>query len=497
MATSDNYWFPEYPTKHKTPAGEIQIKYWFTSSTTHNYTMGDILEIGPLNIQLGEISPSDKTFRFSDCTFVFANTNNIFETSSSIFGALKATGSFVDLYLDGVVFWRGSVDAELISKEDYYLDTDGTLKYKKVRVKVSDALNHFWKNPDLTLARASYSSSILANTLLDNITSHIGFGPLNTTFDATAESKITEANLAEYTLDDDYRYWLLPTSYSIANYLKDAMLGYGIYMYNLGDNDFWVFSRYGGTTLTVNNNDIISVNLIQNANAIETVSCSTVVEYDTSKIVIDVLQSTCSYEYNTGLNAATSQKYYSLNENNVLAHTYVRVEGSHTSSRYARICDSAAKDYLADGGENFLLENVEPGMILYFNITGSGLRRASINKVSQTRIDFDPVFDCAVPSSSVKAYYIARWPLGDDGFYRDICMKGCSIIKGSTQGDGLADIYYEVLNNRSILQLELYGIDTYKDLYKRFVFNGDNYRVIKASFDFMSNSVICNLMRVT
>ena len=109
MATKA-FWFPSQTGSYSVKAGNVRLKIWYDNATDVNIdTNARIKKIGALKIPL-EIKPSSNDYRFGSMAIDFENTANVFETQL-IIQESKRDETYLDVYIEGTLFWRGILDS--------------------------------------------------------------------------------------------------------------------------------------------------------------------------------------------------------------------------------------------------------------------------------------------------------------------------------------------------------------------------------------------------
>lgn len=459
------FWFPSQSGTYDLPSGKtLQIKIWYSNASTVNVdTNAYIVDLGALDIPF-EVQDSQQ-FRLAAWKVTFENTNNIFETQAIVTDS-KRKETYMSFIVDGSEIWRGMVVHENYKKENFYNDGSG-LVYKQATIEAYDVLYYFWLNDD-TLSDASYSDEMVFGTLIDNIFSLVGFSAANVVIDSNIT--VDEPRGVSYDLDDlaiaDFGSNMLVRTFLMHLFLDLAALIYNI------DGKMYLTSRVAGSTQAISDDDMIFYDEFSNDSR---------PEYIEIKATIDWLL-TGEVEENEHLKSYGTQgqnsRDYLIDGNNFLERIYYPIT---TGSTYFGGCavttpSDGDTNYLDDIANDFYGEEIETGMILEYN--------CNLGTPSNLSPIVDVEYNAIIPVNKVyivdhvlvdytKDYRIYRkvnragW--GDNRNYKIelLCTRAISV-------------YQEFFHSSPLVRkMQLYGVDTYKFPYKRYSYDGNNYRARK------------------
>lgn len=495
MAADRIFWFPSQTGSIPSQAGDIRIKIWYNDAglgSPSNTNMSDcgIIKIGAIDFPFN-ITPSgtvaDAEYRHASCEIVLENarydaTNNYFE-QYSVLNSTYALETFVAIYKDGSEYWRGVIDFPQTKRFDYYLD-GSTVKYRKVKLKLLDALYYLWSH-DVDLSDVSYSDDIVIKTLIGNICSEVGYG--STDYDLDANLKITEYSGTEHQIWD-MKIRGQTAGDQVSDWLKEFAVATGTYFFSLNGKINFVFLGNTGTAVALSTDDIKEkMERAENANTIEYVFYEADMNYGSAFMPAVYSGYAEAIEKTSGTESQDTTRNFSHDAVAILGFVF---EGG-TQGNYGSPPDTADSSTptsltLASGG--FQTAGVESGDLVSIEYS-SGVytdhanynRNSIVEDVpSETQVHFHSVVGS--PSNNIfliTNYYNNR---------RRKTQKFAELI-----GQGYIDYF---LTSPDILKVPLAGLSTYDDWSNKYTLGGNSYKIKAAKIDLMQDDILLELMRI-
>ncbi len=478
------FWFPSQSGSYNLPTGKtLQIKIYYSNASTVNVDTDTLLEdLDRLEFPF-EIA-ADKNFRLARWKFSFLNIDDVFENEDIILNS-KRNETFMDVLVDGLLFWRGLVLHNLYHKTDWYDSGGGTLKYRVAKIEAVDPIKYFWLN-DADLSDYSYSEGMNLSTLLDNIFADIGFSAANVILDPNIgfdENAGTSYDIEDFLLYD------MDSSMQVSTFLSHVINDLGAFIFNL-DGKLYVTSRIGGSTVNINSDDIQELDKAQNVDYVDYIEVKATKDWS-------YLSDIGSHEHShTAGSSANNSKNYSVDGTGFLDNIWIEPGGSN----YFGSCGTTTPtdgdtDQLEDTSENFYSENIETGMIVEYNCAGGS--PASFSPIT------DVLYDAILVLNIV--YFITNTTVDtgkDYRIFREYTLAAATALSGVFKIEILCatakDVYNEFFRTSpELLRVKLRDIDTYKDIRKKFVFDSTNHRVRKCSFDLLTDSFLAEMVEVS
>ena len=477
MATKA-FWFPSQTGSYSVKAGDVRLKIWYDyASDVNTDTNARIKKIGALKIPL-EVTPSSNQFRFGSISIDFENTANIFETQSIVVES-KRKETYLDIYIDGSLYWRGVIDFANISRKEYY-DDSGSLKYESIVIPWFDALYSLKLN-DKTLSDASYSDEMSLETLIKNIAALIGFGSAAVNIDANI--KISEACGNDYDISDFYITGQSNSDLAV-DFLKKCILYLGCFIYILGGK-FNVISRIGGSTQSVTVSEVRSVIKKSNPDYITYVKTSTVFITADKNLATSLDYASVTETIENGAEDVNESRNVVLADDDFLE--YIFTDASGYGADYYPIPDEVVDDgdltTLKDYDETFLTANIETGDIVRAS-AGNDANSIINAVVNEYRLEFyTAAFDC-----TGMYYYIAIGNNATDNFRYKFTLLTQKVA-------AVLNEFYRT--SPDIYNVRFCGLSIYGDISKRFIFYGNNHRARNAVIDILTDKISMELVEVT
>ncbi|MFA5125346.1 MAG: hypothetical protein WC473_06040 [Patescibacteria group bacterium] len=467
-------YFPSSTGYYETASGQLMIKIWNPGIPTNLNINAIITNIEPINIPL-EIDPGENQFRYANTKITFKYHESIELLLNNIESINAENKTFVDINLNGSLYWRGLVEWSNIRKSDYYIEpVTGNLKYKYITLDVNDAIMYLAK-ANKTLLDASYTDNVLLVQLLKNILSEAYISSSDVIIDSDNIIKIDEECGTSYGIDDLYIKGLNEDTLC-TTFLKQFMIEFGCFIYII-KGKVYIVARSGGATLAIANSDILSYDKIENENTIQYINLyfNLIPADGWPASGGDPIQKTFGTKNNLNANCN-----YEI-ECNLLKKCFIPGDGSiyPDPPYYPTEVDV---NYIIDDIATFLTNLVETGDTL----TIDDLVYSFIMKgITETYIPFYSI-DL---SEMVGAYYYIRRGHNSSLFPR---------FKGELLVEKIASIYNDYfLNKADPGAITLHDISKYDNLSKRLVLFEKNYRAKNAKVDIVNNKIDMDLIKVS
>ncbi|MDD5231527.1 MAG: hypothetical protein PHC43_09380 [Candidatus Marinimicrobia bacterium] len=477
MADTNIYYFPGNALHYDAKVGEIFFRIWYTFDWDNAIEIDtDCLNLESLNIPL-EADPGAKTFRYANMKVTFAYSALIENMLADIIAQGKREATFIDMYIDGDIYWRGMMIWENTKKNDYYINSSSNVLYKSITFDFNDAFYYLSKN-NKTLSNASYSDGIVISTLLENIIGLMGFSASDLMLDANLS--ITEECGTSYDLSD-LKITGLDSDMLLTEFLKDFMVELGAFIYIL-KGKVYVVRRSGGTTLPVSNSAImdlqkLGLNLVGYVNLYINFT-------DADFWFIDGFSLSKTSGIKNELNNTLNYEH----ECTLLKKCYIAGTGAfyQPGDGYPSGGDD---NELIDSEAEYLVNNIETGDILYYNHYGLNWRYALVLKgITEIKIPFKYSDDLQDSVQTSMEYKI------ENGYLTTPYPRFKSELLAYMAADAYTDFF---LTSPDVFNVILKGISTYDDISKRYVFNSLNHRARNAIINFIENTIYMEWMRVS
>jgi len=475
MSDTNIYYFPGNALHYDAKAGEIFFRIWYTFDWDNAISIDtDCLNLESLNIPL-EVDPGAKTFRYANMKVTFAYSALIESMLADIIAQGKQESTFIDMYIDGDIYWRGMLIWENIAKYDYYIDESSNLSYKSITLDFNDAFYYLSKN-NKTLSDASYSDGITIQALLENIIALFEFESSDLSIDSNL--CINEECGTSYDLSD-LKITGLDSDMLLTEFLNDFMVELGAFIYIL-KGKVYVVRRSGGTTLPVSNSAImdlqkLGLNLVGYVNFyIDLISTDGWAAYGGNAI-----------EKYSGIKNQVNAELNYERECTLLKKCFIAGDGDlyplpvHTPT-------GGDTDDITDAAAAFLTNLIETGDVLYYNNSVPAKAQSFIMKgITETNLKY---YDIGVTVDIGESYWIKN------GHFSTPYPR----YKGELLLYMAADAYIDFfLTSPDVFNVILKGISTYDDISKRYVFNSLNHRARNAIINFIENTIYMEWMRVS
>lgn len=472
--TTYAYWFPAPTSTYKAKVGDINFMIWYTRDyNSAVYINTDCLDIESLNIPL-EVDPSNQSFRYSNMKIKFKYNFVIEAMLADIISQGKQNTTYIDMLINGSLYWRGLLVWENIAKNDYYIDTNGNLLYKSITFDFNDAFYYLSKN-NKTLSDASYSDGMTIKALLQNIIALIGFDdPDYLILDSNL--KINEECGTSYNLGH-IKIKGLNANTLITEFLHNFMVEFAVFIYILKGN-VYVVKRNGGSILVVNNSDVMDLQK------------SVINQIGYVNVYFNLIASDGwpAYGHNPIKKESGTKNLSNTNYNYEIECNYLKkCFTTHNLYRYPGMSQTptgGGTDYISDTEADFLAASVETGDILNYNSPDlSNIHSFIMKGITKTNLKF---YDIGVPVETDLEYYIRTYTAPLPRFKGELLLYMA------------ADTYIDFfLTSPDVFNIILKGISNYDDLSKRYVFNSLNHRARNAIINFIEDTVYMEWMRVS
>ena len=491
----ENFWFPSKTGGYTTAAGSVRINIHYDKNAANETNIGcELLKLSALDMPF-EINPSANTFRFPAITFTFYNqeydsSNNFFE-QYSILNETYKNELFVDVYIDGAIIWQGIVDFAKIKKSDYYID-GSDLKYRKISIKCYDRLAYFWFNPVLDLDDASYADDTLLKTIIQNILAEINISSGNIIFDSNIS--IDEPHGSSYNIDD-FKIRYFSGSELLKDFLKDFMLAFAIWIYSW-NGKYYIVHRNGGSTTTVDADDVMTVRKIENANPIEYIKVEDTFNWGirATSLTLAICDS-LTEDKDYGDSDVVSAKQFVIDVSNFLDRVYIEYPGA--AGIYpvglgpaTDASPSTLEDDAQGNPPDYISEDIETGHVLVFEeVTTYTSIRVSITDISTFEVTFTDIEKTPGVGGDYE-YTIIRNPGAtgqEDEIYKIYLLL---LLTAAVYNDFF-------LTSPDIIQTRLRDISTHINLHNKFSLLSQNYRIKGAKIYFDKDELQFDLVKVT
>jgi len=478
-----NYHFPASGSTYTLPDGRtlyIKIYYDTGGGATNTDTGALIKRISNLKIPL-EVASSAQKFRHASMDIEFWNTGGVFE-DEDILNTTYPYDTFIDIQINGSLFWRGVIDFTKTKKSKFRYDSAGDLIYDAVKVKCVDALFYFWTH-DTDLSDVSYTDdSTLLDTLFENIAAEIGFASGDVSLDANMV--ISEEIGTTYTWEDLKMNGYVDTTL-VRTFLKEAMLGFCVFIFNF-NGKFYVILRKLGTTQAIAQADILSIKIKENFNPIDYVKFELVRDWSDIGPIPGGREVTYSQEYGT-TPEDDNKKFEHIEADGDLLSTVFATKTLTADPNSVTLSAATGKIYL-ETSTDLIAATVESG------------DRLSYNEVADIQYSIvKDIADLGGGTNSLDCEAIAT----DDIV---VAAETFSVLQGPGNRRYKIWMLFELLKDtydqyfrtsNDVLWLKLKDIATHSDPSKRFVWNSLNHKISSITCDIVKNEVQFDLHQVT
>lgn len=468
------YYFPSSTGSYTTASGSIRIKFWYTAAAASTDVAASISKIAPLQIPL-EVSPG--SFRYSHTKIKFQYNAGIETMLSNIETNSKQNMTFVDILIDGALYWRGLLDWESITRTDYYI-SGGSFSYHYIAMKIDDAMTYFWKN-NKTLSNASYSDGIIIQTLIQNIFVLLGYSSLDVVCDSNI--MITENCGNTYDLSD-----LHITNQGSATlihiWLIDIMMNFGLFIYNL-KGKIYIISRIGGTTLSISNSAIYNLQKNKNINLLDYIKLDLTFIANTKNLLCDY--NTVVLQETQGNSSFKTQRNLEIDVSNILGYIYTDASGygAYLYPIPPETVDDGDENSLIDDSQNFITAQIETGDVIRAE-TAPNEVNSLIYDIATIHLNFH------ITGTDVAAGMIYQIEIGGND-----SRKRWKYYLLHKKLIAVLNEYYR--SSIYLFKIQLKDISAYDDLSRRLILDGANHRARNANIDFLTDKISMELVKVT
>lgn len=396
--------------QYDTKFGTVQVKFKYEHNVSLTQSISALItDIKPIDIPL-ETSAANQEMRYASTKIIFRKDDSIGTVLDNIKIDEKENETFVEVYVDGSIYWKGLLDFQNVEKKKYYVDDTSNLDYIELTLPVLDAMAYFDRN-SVTLSDLGYSTenSEPLKTLIETIFTEIGFGSPS----IDTNLSIEEANGTTYDLSNtDLHYYIEDAGILVMTFLKRFMFDLGYFIYNLNDN-YHLISRTGGVTNGVSNSDINDIKKVSNDNIIHYVRIGA--EYKLKNVNYHD-PSTFFEEEKRGNPSGNDENNFIYSASNVLGNIFTSESagmligtGVYIPTSYVT-GDTRGPIHIEDTSQDYITTGVETGDLIFFEDSTAplGYRRSIVTKVEATKIYFH---DLNIDTSLLD-YAISR---GDEG----------------------------------------------------------------------------------
>ncbi len=479
-----NYWFPnESGDPYDLPSGDTMkfcIYYDDGGGASDTDTDAMLHKLKPLDMPF-EITPSSAAMRFASMGMVFHNTDDVFE-DEDILNETYKDDTYIDVYLNGSIIWRGMIDFKKIKKTKWYLDDAGDLIYPYVEIKAIDVLSYFWTHSG-TLSGAGASTQDELDTVMEAVFAVIDYSPSDIVLDTNFE--IDEDCGTSYTWDT--LYLLFSGGQQISVFLKDIIIKLGVFIYNW-NGKMYVVLRNGGTEQTITNANLLEgMKVKENLNPIEfTKVAADLSTIDEFSFPGNITAGPISYEEESGTESDDSNKNIDIDATGILDEIFSIATGTANSGNLITAVppDTGGTTSLTDVSETFLTDLYESGDIFEYR-DGTWLSTLLESVPAETQITW---YDVSRAIGDNEDYALYR---GYDGTrrWRYKIMKMVELVESV-----YADYF---LTSPDILFVKLSDITTFLNLHYRFTILSTNHRIKSAKIYFDVDELSMDLVQVT
>lgn len=469
------YYLPGGSSYYAAKSGNIMFKIWYDEDWVDEVAINtDCLNIESLNIPL-EVDTAGKSFRYANMKVTFAYSSLIESMLSDIVSNVAKNKTFIDMYIDGSLYWRGLMIWENTSKNDYYIDSSGNVLYKSITFDFNDAFYYLSKN-NKTLSNASYSDGIIISSMLENIIAIMGFSSGDLVLDSNLS--ITEECGTSYDLGD-LKITGLDSDTLLTEFLNDFMVEFACFIYIL-KGKVYVVKRTGGTTLAVSDSSIMALNQ----------SGLNQVGYVNLYISLIATDGWPAYGgadivKNSGIkNQANTELNYER-ECTLLKKCFIAGDGD-LYPLPVHAPTGGDTDDITDTAAAFLTNLIETGDVLYYNDPVPAKAQSFIMKgISETNLKY---YDIGVTVDTGENYWIKN------GHFSTPYPRYKGELLLYMVGSAYIDFF---LTSSDIFNITLSDISTHDDISNRFVFNSLNHRARNAIINFIDDTINMEWMRVS
>jgi len=471
-----NFWFPSQTTGYDTLGGSIRfnIKYDTGAGAANTNVAALLLKMSALDMQF-EVSPSNESFRHPSITLTFANlpydtTNNLFE-QYSILNETYEFELFVDLYIDGIIFWKGIIDFDKIKRSDYYLD-GSTLKYRNIKIKIYDRLAYFWFNPTLDLADLSFANYDSLTDTIEAIFALIDVASGELEYDSNLGA-FTEPSGTSYDYTD-LLITFIPTTTLLYSFIKSLIQGLACWIYSWNGKYYFV-NRNGGSTKAIDTDYVLEkgIQKIENANPIKYINLTATIDWYNDKTPFGIHSSFANTPHTAIAGDSTVDTNKKLEVDLTSFLDFLCVVYAGATSNYptdASTPTHGTDSWLRDLGQadppTFYTTDIECGHYVFYFENG-GLVYEPINTVEEFQINF-PNMGQTVNTAAIYECIRNPGPVSYEEY----------IFKVQVLMNAAKDIYDDFfLTSPDVIKVKLRDISEYINLHYKFVLFSNNHRI--------------------
>ncbi len=270
-----NFHFPSSAGNYKTPVGNVYFLIWYDDTTGSDTDVNlDALKIGKLKYKI-DVDISKQKQRFSSIAISFENKNNFFETSG-ILNSAKKNAIFMEMHIDGSVFFNGVLDWNQ-TKKTKWVPSGGNLRYNEITLVFKDRVADL-NNYDLN--DVGYAPANTVEDLLSKLAVKAGLN-----LNIVGNYKITETNGRIYAVKNEagvsaqFKISGLSGTANALQTLKDLMFALGGFFVNQSGNLNIIF-RDSIPTQSIDIADVIDINKVENYNNIQYIKVSALKDWN-------------------------------------------------------------------------------------------------------------------------------------------------------------------------------------------------------------------------
>ena len=472
--------FPASGQTHILPDGRtLYIKIYYDSGggATNTNTDTYLNKISPLKFDMDMDLSSDE-LRFNYLDIEFYNIGDVFE-NEAIINAAYDEETFIEIEIDGSLWWKGVMDQTKIIRRKYRLSS-GSLVYDLIKIRFIDVIKYFWDHA-IDFADFSHANGDTMDTVFQDIGAEVGLAAgeveVSANFTYTEDSGVTYDS-------SDFRFNGYATATLVSAFLKDFMLTFACWIF-FWDGKLRVIPRGGGAAQALNDDYILKMKWLWDYQKVRYYKVEA--DKDWSGIT-GAGPSTTQTETNEGGDSGVdAENQFIYNSGEGLADT-ICVIGTEYLNSYGVPDSAVANTEIRDAAENFITDVIEVGDRVRYTDTGAATAYSIVKNVA---------YDGGLPLTTITFYPISV--AVDDSLDYDILEapgnKRYKIYKIMELAGAWYNEYF--LTSVNALWVHLRDIDTHEDFDKKFTLLGKSWKIKSFDCFIVENEIKFTLIEIT
>lgn len=477
---NQNYHFPASGQTYTLPDGRtLYINIYYDDGGAAGNTDSDTLlnKLFPLKFDM-DMDLSNDELRFNYLDIEFYNIGNVFE-DEDIINSTYDEETFIEIEIDGSLWWKGVMDQTKITKRQYRLSS-GNLVYDLIKIRFIDVIKYFWDHAT-DFADFSHANGDSLDTVFQDIGAEVGLAAGEV--EVSANFTYTEDSGAVYD-SSDFKFHGLATATLVSAFLKDFMLTFACWIF------FWngklrVIPRGGGAAQALSDDDIVNMKWLWNYQKIKYYKVEA--DKDWSGITGGGSATTQTETNEGGDSGVDAENQFVYDSGEGLADT-IYVAGTEHENQYGATMDHAtANTAIADANENFITDVIEVGDRVRYTDIFAATAYSIIKTVTHT----------AVPMSTITFYPISE-NVEDSNDY-DILEAPASRRHKIYKLMELAGTWYDeyFLTSVNALLVQVRDIATHDDFDKKFTSLSKSWKIKSFECFIVEDEIKFTLIEIT